>query len=107
MEEDIGIACGRCDTFSPMGTERCPVCDHDLALFTRAAPAKAQSRALPSEEEPMEQSRYYVCKECSTPVPTGHKFCGACGATVPKDVLDRRVEFFGSMQAPGKARLIL
>ena len=55
----------------------------------------------------MEQSRYYVCKECSTPVPTGHKFCGACGATVPKDMLEKKVEFFGSMQAPGKARLIL
>ncbi|MEC7525778.1 MAG: FHA domain-containing protein [Myxococcota bacterium] len=55
----------------------------------------------------MEQARFYVCKECSTPVPSGHKFCGACGATVPKDVLERQVEFFGSMQAPGKARLIL
>ncbi len=55
----------------------------------------------------MEQARYYVCKECSTPVPAGHKFCGACGATVPKDMLDKQVEFFGSMQAPGKARLIL
>lgn len=55
----------------------------------------------------MEQSRYYVCKECSTPVPSGHKFCGACGATVPKDMLEKKVEFFGSMQAPGKARLIL
>lgn len=55
----------------------------------------------------MEQSKYYVCKECSTPVPSGHKFCGACGATVPKDMLEKKVEFFGSMQAPGKARLIL
>ncbi|MBZ0117742.1 MAG: FHA domain-containing protein [Sandaracinaceae bacterium] len=55
----------------------------------------------------MEQTRYYVCKECSTPVPAGHKFCGACGATVPKEVLERKVEFFGSMQAPGKARLVV
>jgi pSer/pThr/pTyr-binding forkhead associated (FHA) protein/RNA polymerase subunit RPABC4/transcription elongation factor Spt4 len=111
MDEDIGIACGSCDTFSPMGTERCPVCAHDLALFTRPAAAREPSAVKvftpPSEEEKMEQTRYYVCKECSTPVPSGHKFCGACGATVPKDVLERRVEFFGSMQAPGKARLIL
>lgn len=55
----------------------------------------------------MEQVRYYVCKECSTPVPLGHKFCGACGATVPPEALERPVEYFGSMQAPGKARLIL
>jgi pSer/pThr/pTyr-binding forkhead associated (FHA) protein len=40
-------------------------------------------------------------------VPPGHKFCGACGTTVPDDALERRVEYFGSMQAPGKARLIL
>src|SRR5690554_3634891 len=112
MDEDIVIACGSCDTFSPMGTERCPACRHDLALFTRQAasidpPSVARVIAPPAEEVPMEQTRFYVCKECSTPVPTGHKFCGACGATVPKDVLERRVEFFGSMQAPGKARLSL
>jgi pSer/pThr/pTyr-binding forkhead associated (FHA) protein/RNA polymerase subunit RPABC4/transcription elongation factor Spt4 len=112
MEEDIGIACGACDTFSPMGTERCPSCGHDLALFSRGAPMEAVASvsapaAAPPQEDEMEQTRFYVCKECSTPVPSGHKFCGACGATVPKDVLERKVEFFGSMQAPGKARLIL
>lgn len=120
MDEDIGIACGSCDTFSPMGTERCPVCSHDLALFTRPAAASpvpagvfappvfaSASTQGPAEEDPMEQTRFYVCKECSTPVPAQHKFCGACGATVPKEVLERKVEFFGSMQAPGKARLIL
>jgi pSer/pThr/pTyr-binding forkhead associated (FHA) protein len=40
-------------------------------------------------------------------VPSGHKFCGACGATVPKEIQDLQVDFFGAMQAPGKARLIL
>ena len=55
----------------------------------------------------MEQNRYYVCKECSSPVPPGHKFCGACGTTVPDEYLERQVDFFGTMQAPGKARLIL
>lgn len=120
MEEDIGIACGSCDTFSPMGTERCSRCGHDLALFARpsvagpgiaaagvADPESTEVASSPSQEEEMEQARYYVCKECSTPVPSGHKFCGACGATVPNDMLEKRVEFFGSMQAPGKARLIL
>jgi len=115
MEEDIGIACGSCDTFSPMGADRCPSCGHDLALFSEPrseaaaapAPARAETTPAPSREEEREQSRYYVCKECSTPVPTGHKFCGACGATVPKEMLEKKVEFFGSMQAPGKARLIL
>lgn len=55
----------------------------------------------------MEQSRYYMCSECNSPVPPGHRFCGACGTTVPDSILTRDVEFFGSMQAPGKARLVL
>jgi hypothetical protein len=55
----------------------------------------------------MEQARHYVCKECSTPVPSGHKFCGRCGAVVPPQILDLRTDYFGAMQTPGKARLIL
>lgn len=112
MEEDIGIACGTCDTFSPMGVHRCPTCGSGLMLFGAEDSTATDSLAppgslAPPQEDEMEQARYYVCKECSTPVPSGHKFCGACGATVPKDMLDKKVEFFGSMQAPGKARLIL
>ena len=55
----------------------------------------------------MEQARHYVCKECSTPVPSGHKFCGRCGAVVPPQILDMRTDYFGAMQTPGKARLFL
>jgi pSer/pThr/pTyr-binding forkhead associated (FHA) protein len=55
----------------------------------------------------MEQARNYVCKECSTAVPSGHKFCGTCGAAVPIEVVELRIKFFGAMQAPGKARLTL
>jgi pSer/pThr/pTyr-binding forkhead associated (FHA) protein len=55
----------------------------------------------------MEQARNYVCKECSTAVPSGHKFCGTCGAAVPPEVVELRTKYFGTMQTPGKARLIL
>ena len=37
----------------------------------------------------------------------GHKFCGRCGAAVPPDILGARTQFFGQLQAPGKAKLIL
>jgi pSer/pThr/pTyr-binding forkhead associated (FHA) protein len=40
-------------------------------------------------------------------VPSGHKFCGACGASVPDDIQHLRTEYFGVQQQPGKARLIL
>ena len=55
----------------------------------------------------MEQARNYVCKQCASPVPAGHKFCGGCGAGVPEMVQTGDVDFFGVMQTPGKARLIL
>lgn len=55
----------------------------------------------------MEQARNYVCRECSSPVPSGHKFCGTCGASVPVEVVELRTKYFGTMQTPGKARLIL
>jgi len=55
----------------------------------------------------MDQARNYVCKQCSTAVPSGHKFCGACGANVPPEIQHLQTDYFGAMQAPGKARLIL
>jgi pSer/pThr/pTyr-binding forkhead associated (FHA) protein len=42
-----------------------------------------------------------------TPVPSGHKFCGRCGAAVPDAMLHQPVEFYSDMQDPSKARLIL
>ncbi|MEO7112240.1 MAG: hypothetical protein ABI183_17475, partial [Polyangiaceae bacterium] len=33
MEDEIGIACGRCDWYSAMKTTACPSCGNDLALF--------------------------------------------------------------------------
>jgi pSer/pThr/pTyr-binding forkhead associated (FHA) protein len=70
---------------------------------------RATSRALsePALEELMEQAKNYVCRSCSTPVPLGHKFCGRCGAAIPPDILSARTQFFGQLQVPGKAKLIL
>ncbi|MEM6962269.1 MAG: zinc ribbon domain-containing protein [Myxococcota bacterium] len=106
MESYFGIVCGDCNTYSQIGTRNCPECGNDLTAELSntggAAPA-----AKPSREELMEQARNYICKECSSPVPSGHKFCGACGAKVPEDIQLLREEYFGAMQSPGKARLIL
>ncbi len=185
MELALGIACGRCDWYSAMGTAKCPSCGHSLALGAPAAPgAMAAPAAAPaprslaetplfvgelrprkpasgvaipaapvsvrgaaaaagaqdpnsavsssgafddkisahmpvaahaggrggsdlSLEELMDQAKNYVCKSCSTPVPVGHKFCGRCGAAIPPDILNARTQFFGQLQVPGKAKLIL
>ena len=60
-----------------------------------------------SQEELMKQARHFVCRSCSSVVPTGHKFCGRCGAAVPPEILSAQTLFFGDMQNPAKAKLIL
>jgi len=55
----------------------------------------------------MEQAKNFVCGSCETQVPMGHKFCGKCGAAVPPEILNARTQFFGQLQIPGKAKLIL
>jgi pSer/pThr/pTyr-binding forkhead associated (FHA) protein len=73
----------------------------------RSASGHAAQANAPSLEELMEQARSFICRSCSTPVPVGHKFCGRCGAAVPPEILALRTQFFGQLQAPGKAKLIL
>jgi hypothetical protein len=68
-------------------------------------PASKSSKK--SVEELMDQAKNFVCRSCSTAVPLGHKFCGRCGAAVPPEILQARTQFFGQLQAPGKAKLIL
>jgi|GEM_PF-187619 len=223
MEFEIGIACGTCDSYNPMGEARCAVCGNDLALFSKTssstpsmaalrtttarpglAPAAplgpvapvsvslpgplhrntAATQAMPSaglrpvapltpppaavaqprptggpvsrrppapdlpmapgqlreaseprlraaqpaspsvaspaaprkqppsyahlsQEELMDQAKHYLCWQCYTPVPSGHKFCGRCGAEVPPEILNARTIYFSDMQNPAKARLVL
>ncbi len=76
----------------------------------RTAPAPGPSQnafADLSQEELMEQARNYVCRSCSSGVPSGHKFCGRCGTAVPLEILNAQTLFFGDMQNPAKAKLIL
>ena len=55
----------------------------------------------------MEQARHYICKSCYSQVPGGHKFCGKCGTATDADAAPKDPNFFGDMQTPGKAKLIL
>jgi len=145
-QHEIGIVCGQCDAWCPMGTAECQFCSNELALFTqrpagmpsafknRATPSPMKAMATPSpeakpknaaarsgayafpnksefadlsQEELMEQARNYVCRSCSSGVPSGHKFCGRCGTAVPIEILNAQTLFFGDMQNPAKAKLIL
>ncbi len=72
-----------------------------------SSPATGTDFSSLSLEELMEQAKHFVCRSCSTPVPMGHKFCGRCGAGVPPEIVNARTQFFGQLQVPGKAKLIL
>ncbi|MGH7271718.1 MAG: FHA domain-containing protein [Polyangiaceae bacterium] len=102
-------------SFVPVGATR-PAQATDSAVFSsgldkgavpRARPGAPGAEHDPSVEELMEQARNYVCRSCSTPVPIAHKFCGRCGAAIPPEILNFRTQFFGQLQTPGKAKLVL
>ena len=179
MDLEIGIVCGRCETYAMLGTSSCEACSCALGLETvgpssskspattrepapqvmgevvapsrpepspvppppvsrrrsdprveipsapessprpreareSGAPRTASGYSTPAKsskgksvEELMDQAKNFVCRSCSTAVPLGHKFCGRCGAAVPPEILQARTQFFGQLQAPGKAKLIL
>lgn len=79
---------------------------HETTGKIPRAPVAGAARGK-SKEELMDQAKNYVCRSCSTPIPSGHKFCGRCGAAVPPDILTLREEFYGSLQVPGRAKLIM
>jgi pSer/pThr/pTyr-binding forkhead associated (FHA) protein len=77
------------------------------AAADEGLPGGRKAGVEPSQEELMEQAKNYVCRSCSTPVPLSHKFCGRCGAAIPPEIMNARTQFFGQLQTPGKAKLIL
>jgi pSer/pThr/pTyr-binding forkhead associated (FHA) protein/ribosomal protein L40E len=129
MTVKAGTVCGKCDWLNPLAATQCEDCGHELALLRvqqspdqpagdaeqPAAVTAAEVDDSPpqaaqqgAEEEPMEQARHYICKSCYSPVPAGHKFCGKCGTPVPEEsALAADASYFGDMQTPGKAKLIL
>ena len=45
---EVGIVCGRCETFSLMGEARCIACGHDLSLFSAAPEEIAHNATRPT-----------------------------------------------------------
>lgn len=76
-------------------------------VSARSSGVKSPRGTQKSIEELMEQAKNFVCRSCSSAVPLGHKFCGRCGAAVPPEIMNARTQYFGQLQTPGKAKLIL
>ncbi|AKT36276.1 phosphopeptide-binding protein [Chondromyces crocatus] len=92
--------------FDPQETGQTEVPRKQPAHDAKAQSPRSEFADL-SQEELMEQARNFVCRSCSSGVPTGHKFCGRCGTAVPVEILNAQTLFFGDMQNPAKAKLIL
>ncbi|MEM1030628.1 MAG: FHA domain-containing protein [Myxococcota bacterium] len=118
-KQEIGIVCSQCGWFNPLDGRACANCGHGLGLRGSGGRPGLSPRTLDvddgppvttrhfKEESDVEPARHYVCRSCSSPVPAGHKFCGRCGTPIPADVRELRTNFFGDMQNPTKAKLIL
>lgn len=55
----------------------------------------------------MEQAKSYVCPSCASSIPLGHKFCGRCGAASPTEVASAKESYYGTLQTPGRAKVVL
>jgi pSer/pThr/pTyr-binding forkhead associated (FHA) protein len=97
---------GRIRAISAQGTDLGKT-NEQISAGSAGNQAASMATSGLSLEELMDQAKNFVCKSCSTAVPMGHKFCGRCGAAVPPEILNARTQFFGQLQVPGKAKLIL
>jgi len=104
---EIGIICEKCDTFNDLGGSVCVACGAALTIGTRPEGVPGQAK-----ETPMVASTENKCPKCGTEVPQGFKFCGNCGhnldeAGEAEQPPVAKTLFFGAMQTPGRAKLIL
>jgi pSer/pThr/pTyr-binding forkhead associated (FHA) protein len=99
----LGLVCDACDALCALNASTCQVCGAALGIIAGRAPAAA---------EPAAATR--TCPSCGSDVAANHRFCGACGKPVPAEAPAAggkrpgpKTMFFGAMQAPGRAKLIL
>ncbi|HEY3354252.1 MAG TPA: FHA domain-containing protein [Polyangia bacterium] len=115
---DVGFVCERCSSFIPLSDAACSACGAPLSPASAAAAADSRPAAplaagpgpaaAPPKEAAMSGMR--ACPSCGTMIPVEHRFCGGCGARVApvaEPPGGGRTMFFGAMQTPGRARLIL
>jgi len=116
-KQTIGLICSVCDGLIELATDKCSHCGSSITIepeiqsfidkidisVYKGDLIKADIR----KEPPMEQARHYICPSCYSQVPLGHKFCGKCGTATPFAESGAQVKYYGAMQIPGRARLII
>jgi pSer/pThr/pTyr-binding forkhead associated (FHA) protein len=128
----LGLVCDACDALSPLSATVCSGCGEPLGVPQRASSQKnpiinpngpgkeatttpvAATRvaqgAAPVASTPAPAGAVPKCTSCGADLIPGHRFCGSCGTPVPSSQVQAgasKTMFFGAMQAPGRAKLIL
>lgn len=123
---DVGLVCSQCDTLNDFRAQACTVCGSPLKENEEIEPSSPNpSTPAPIAPEPFsaalsspefsgpatQNSGMKPCPQCGTDLPQGFRFCGNCGANLqeaqPAEEGSARTIFFGAMQAPNRAKLIL
>jgi pSer/pThr/pTyr-binding forkhead associated (FHA) protein len=101
----LGLVCDSCDALCSLNATVCQVCGASLGIVPRSVTMN-DTQAMPPRR----------CPSCGAEVSPHHRFCGSCGKPMPPDEVAGTIPgkkvapktmFFGAMQAPGRAKLIL
>jgi pSer/pThr/pTyr-binding forkhead associated (FHA) protein/ribosomal protein L40E len=121
---DLGLVCDHCDALNEIKADLCERCGQPLHSSPTAQqggrptapkePATLQPEAgiHQPELEDLEED-VTACPRCKMEIPVGFRFCGNCGYKLPQvqggapEESGARTLFFGAMQTPNRAKLIL
>jgi pSer/pThr/pTyr-binding forkhead associated (FHA) protein len=102
---DAGLVCDHCDALNGLDARTCASCGRPLVSSKPATKVKAIGQPAPA------RAAMKNCPQCNMEVPDGFRFCGNCGARFDAapapEAGGARTLFFGAMQAPNRAKLIL
>lgn len=108
----MGLVCEKCEVFNELDAERCSSCGASLLEKVSFSSDRLEDKQMVAPTGGIK------CSNCGLDIPQGFKFCGGCGTKIEEDSAEAaqpgqgqepaaKTLFFGAMQAPGRAKLIL
>jgi pSer/pThr/pTyr-binding forkhead associated (FHA) protein len=113
MDVAAGLVCDYCDALNGLEAQTCESCGRVLQPSKPSTKAgRLGAAAGAASQPPAQRARpsMKTCPQCHVEVPEGFRFCGNCGAKLGVEEAPEggaRTLFFGAMQAPNRAKLIL